>query len=126
MARPRTIKMGDGEIILKNLPKEEAERITALLTQKEIQKQAQEVIQEMIEEDSIDLSTPDQLPVNLPLDRVSLGIFQDKQGNWNIATVAFNEESKQAIVQSVKNYNKEKAIAMGDFKVIAARKMMVG
>jgi hypothetical protein len=111
MARPTTIKMGEGEVVLRNLPKEEVERIKALLNPSienspEVQNAIEQVVEKM-----------DEINYNLPLDETALGFRQNNSGSYELVSVKYNVDSKQATVESVKNLGKDKQVALYDFKI---------
>jgi len=114
MARPTTIKMGEGEVVLRNLPKEEIERIKALLTgEKSVGQELIEALQETVDVQQ----SNDTTNYNLPLNETALGFRKNNAGSYELISVKYNVDTKQAIVDKVQNLGENKQIAVYDLKV---------
>jgi ribosomal protein S6 len=104
MARPSTIKVGmNGEVIMKNLTKEQQQAVADALAPKE---EAQETVSAETQSVTVDEAT---------LSNIALGVNKNKDGHYELVTVKYDSESKQAVVESVKVI-KERNIAIGEFK----------
>lgn len=106
LARPTTIKMGEGEVILKNLPKEEVDRIKALLT-------GEPNIASVESELKMTLETADVKELNY----TAIGFRQNNAGFYELVSVKYNVDSKQAAVESVTSLGQDKHLAVHDLKV---------
>lgn len=118
MARPKTIKLPEGEVILKNIPKEMADKISEFLNQGFV------VGENKSEEGyELDIMIPTESPRVIetadvkPCEDTALALKRNSDGSWLLVDVKFNPDTKEAYVEKVKNYGPEKAIAVGDFKV---------
>lgn len=142
MARPRTIKLGDSEVILKNMSKEQADKIEALISQpSQIVVPAETVTSEIIKSDPIELKGVNldseitfhtmhqignnQTQHNLPLENTALGIRKNSAGKWELVHVKYNAESKQALVDKVVDLGDNKGLAISEFKIAAVRNGLI-
>lgn len=120
MARPRIIKFPEGEVIFKNLPKEKQDQLFDLvMANKEAQPQSIP-IQPVVEQQT---QTQVTLNSDLPLQK-SFGLFKDSSGNWNLVEVRYDLDSREAEVAEVKNFGKDKNIAVGEFKFKVAKEFL--
>lgn len=110
MGRPRVLKLAEGEVILKNVPKEESDRIIALLSSANTSEEEQ--LEEVVEVDE-------------SLNETAIGVAKNITGHWHLVEVKYNLSSKKAAVASSKDLGQDKAIVLGDFRVLAAKKFMV-
>jgi hypothetical protein len=112
MARPRIVRLpGGGEVVMKNVPAEEAERIKAYLLGKEAPAIPTSSTEEEVEEQ------PEELAV---LNHVALGTYRDNDTRmWNVAVVSFNPYTKQAQVKDTHECGEYKEYAEERFKILS-------
>lgn len=118
MARPISIKVDDGVVILKNLSKEKSDEIRALLGgEKTVGEQLITALEETVEAQQ----NADNTYYNAPLTDTALSIRKNSSGCYELVSVKYNADTKQAIVESIANYKFDKQIAVGDFKVLVSK-----
>lgn len=133
MARPRIIKYGSGEVILKNLTKEEADKVQALLEVKTVaplinKEQALELLntpsETLTPAAKLELVTNLMEPTESELTHLAVGMHKKTNGSFAIVEVLYNEEGNQAAVKNVREVSPYKSIAAGEFKVLIANKFL--
>jgi hypothetical protein len=134
MARPRVLRIDGGEIILKNLPKERGDEIIALITGTKNETEVDETNseeanllsggEEYVETKEENLKSVKVVDRNSLL-HTALGLNKNNSGIWELVSVKYNTETKEAEVESVKPYRQgEKQVAVGDLKVKIAKLML--
>lgn len=120
MARPRILRIEGGEIILKNLPKERGDEIISLISGGQGESSTKE---ETLEEEPTPIVTPKLNKGELK--HTALGLHKNSSGSWELVSVKYNSETREAEVESVKEYRAgDRQIAIGDLKVKVAKLMM--
>lgn len=140
MARPRVVKAFGGEVIFKNLPKDKqdllaqyVETIANAPEQIEVTLTPKDTVialdKHQLESSNSKLEMLNTLAnaavVASELNDVAVGIHKDNSGSYSLVEVKYNLDSKQAVVDKVKSYGKEREVVMSDFRIVAARKFMV-
>jgi hypothetical protein len=138
MARPKTVKLFGGEVILKNLPKDKQDLIVLYLDTLAAIPDNQPVpssVNQFVEtldtpqivvlEDGDITKLNDMTDYNLPMSDDALGLHKDSNGIYHLVNVKYNIITKQATVESVKEIGKHKDVANSEFRVKAAQKLMV-
>lgn len=108
-ARPRSIKIGEGEVLLKNFTKEQANELENLITGTSVVG-GEVTVGESKEE-----------PDTSSFDKSALSMVKNEQGEWLLVELNYNLNNKMGMVIDVKNYSKEKEIALGDFRIKAVK-----
>lgn len=107
MSRPKSVKYGSGEVLLKNLTDEEKKQVEKLLL-------GPETVVEIVEtEQGFELkeSAPET-----PMTHTAMSIV--KIGNmWNLVTIPFNHEAKVCGEMTLAALHTNKNIAMSNFSV---------
>jgi hypothetical protein len=106
MARPRVIKIGGGEVVLKNLEPAEADRIKAL------------ILGETPDKDTKEVSEPEET-----FSYMAASIFEDDKG-WHTATVGYNPVTGEARVTEVSSGERLKSRAIEKFKILAGKHIL--
>ena len=115
-ARPRTIRLENGgEVILKNVPKEQAEAIIERI------KGGQEDHEPEL------IPAPEAAPVEAApartsavLDNVALGIWHNPSTKkYEVVKLLYNGHTKEAVVDGVLHVEEQRAFAIEEFKINA-------
>ncbi len=124
MARPKVIKVFGGEVILKNLPKDKQDAIAKMVQTFEIESPPAEV-ESVVEAEVPAPVAKVAVEVNDLMKDLALGLMKDSSGTYKLVDVLYNVETKQAVVDSVREVGRHKEVAVSEFRVKAARKLMV-
>ena len=103
MARPKVIKLEQGEVVLRNLPKEKQDEIAAML-----------LGEKALEEETAEAPAPVDVS---NMNSKTLGLTKATDGRWKLVNISYNHETMEAAVTSVVDAGDNKAIALGMFKV---------
>lgn len=110
MARPRVVKLAEGTVSLQSVPKEQADKIIALLSGVQAES---EVAPTEVEHDAAPVDASN-------LTGIAIGLNKNKAGTWELVSVKFNSETKEAQVSEVEDFGGTKAIAVSEFKIKAS------
>jgi hypothetical protein len=136
MARPKTVKLFGGEVILKNLPKDKQDLIALYLDTLVAIPDGQPVPALTAEKALEFLNEPSSLSpaakieivsqmIESEADGLALGMHKDSDGIYSLVDVKYNITTKEAFVENVKRIGKHKDVANSEFRVKAAQKLMV-
>ncbi len=139
VARPKVVKAFGGEVIFKNLPKDKQDLLAQYV--ETIANAPEQIKVTLTPEDTAQVIEAQQTPVNTKIEMlttlantavvaselndVAVGIHKDNSGSYSLVEVKYSLDSKQAVVDKVKSYGKEREVVMSDFRIVAARKFMV-
>ena len=114
MARPRVFHLDDGgEVVLRNVNKDMAEKIGAFLCGEEPSSTTLEIGDSVLEENECDVS---QVPSETP--DTALGMRKADDGKWQVVEVKYNAITGEARVIKIQNLETN-AIAHGVYKLRA-------
>jgi hypothetical protein len=110
VGRPKVIKIGDGEVILKNLTAEKSAEIQAfLLSDKPIPVGS---VVEIKADEPIKTITPEELT------EFAVGLYLDKPtGEYRVVTVKYNPNSKVAMIVNERNAGSFRLAGVNALKV---------
>jgi len=111
-ARPRVLKLDDGEVVLRNLSKEKSDELIKLLTS-ETKAEAEPLTQEEQAEEN-----------ELKHEALGIRCTNTDKGDWEVVTVKYNAETKEAKVTNITKVT-GKAVAVSEFKMECYRKGFV-
>lgn len=123
MARPRTIKVFGGEIIIRNLPKDKQDAIAEMLLQYEILNAGEAVVEDS---EQVELSSESQDAESLcsseddHLTGKAVGL-QFSSGTFKLVDVLYNLHTLKAKVSEVRDVGNSTAVAQSDFRNKASR-----
>jgi hypothetical protein len=113
MPPPMKAKFSGGEVLFKNVPKDKVELVREFLKKLEANK-------------PVDMEQVVALPAPTGvLPDVSLGISKNSDGNYVIAVVKYNHESKEAAVEECIPAGNHKDIAKGKMKIVMHEKGII-
>lgn len=113
LARPRIFRIDGGEIAIRNLSSERGDQIVEYLKKIDLVKPSNTA-------ELIELSESVKVEENLHIDTCeekTLGLCKNSSGHWLLVGVKYNPDNKKAYVDEVKNYGKDKNVAVSDFKI---------
>lgn len=104
MARPRTLKLPDGEVSLSGFSPEKADAIQKLLLEGKTEEKSTE--------------THVTTTTTGPLHQITLGLWQDPSTKmYNVVEIHYNPTTKESKVHSIVPGDSVKAIALGMMKL---------
>lgn len=104
-ARPKSVNLSEGEVVLRNLPKERQDELEAIITKWD----GGEL--KVMPENNEEIKSND----TSHLKQVAVSFMKNSTGSWELVKVLFNPETKEATVSKVESLDKDFYLAKGKF-----------